>query len=323
MNKSVFIEKLNEVMKSLDFNSRDIKEVVEDYINLIEEAILRGEDELEFIERLGSPKEIARSLAKDLPRRKKKDNKIIAISPFIAIGLFFYLGFAHGAWNPGWMAFLLIPITAIIIESKGMDRWVALSVFISLISFILLGTYLGLWHPMWALFLLIPGMGFLSSKKTIYQLFGVYTLLAMASFIAIVLVLEPIGYLHFLILLPIPVLGIMTGNIEVTFGPDNSVKSFLLMAFVTIVIVALYIWIGLEYQIWHPTWLVFFIIPVGALLYTQFIKKQKVGLVAYMPFISVILFFVIGEYANGYQYSWLVFLLIPVVAILFGDSKKD
>lgn len=323
MNKTAFIEKLNEGLKLLDFHSRDIKEVVEDYSNLIDEAILRGEDEHEFIERLGSPKEIAISLAKDLPRKRKKDNKIIAISPFIAIAIFFYLGFAHNAWNPGWMAFLLIPVTAIILESKGMDRIIALSVFASLISFILLGTYLGLWHPMWALFLLIPAMGFFSSKITIYRLFGLYTFLAMVSFIVIVLVANPIGYWHFLILLPIPVLGIMTGNVKVTFRPDNTLKSFLIRAVITLLLVTLYVWIGLEFQIWHPTWMIFLIIPIVALLYQQFVKKEKVHLVAYMPFISVILFFIIGEYANGYQYAWLVFLLIPVVAILFGDSKKD
>ncbi len=321
MNKEIFIEKLHKILKEMEYSTSAIDEVIDDYKTLIDEAIQRGENEVEFIEKLGAPQEIAKILMADMPKRTKVDNRIIAISPFVAAVLFFYLGFNHQAWNPGWLVFLLIPITAISIETKGFEKYIALSVFVSLTAFMLLGTYLNLWHPMWALFLIIPGLGFLNSKKTLSRLFGVYTLVAMVIFILIVLIYNPAGYLHFLLLIPIPVMGIISGEIELVINSRKPFKTLLLSLASSLLLLLIYLWIGLQYQIWHPTWLMFLIIPIVTLLYRQFVKKEKIAVVSYTPFISVIIFFLLGEYAGAYHYSWLVFFLIPVTAILFEKRK--
>ncbi len=317
MSKLTFIKELKNVLNNKDFEPSVVNEVIEDYTILIDEAIERGEDEAQFITRLGTPKQIAKTLQKDQPNVIKVDNRFIAISPFIALIIFFYLGFAHNAWHPGWLAFLLIPITAITLETKGLERFVALSVFISLIGFMLFGTYMHLWHPMWALFLAIPGLGFLTSKTHLQKAFGLYTLFAAALFIFIVLMFEPAGYYHFLILVPIPIMGLLSGQIEIIYFTDTRLSSLLWSLFIVIGLILIYVFIGLNYDLWHPTWLMFLILPVGALLYTQFIKKENVEVVAYTPFIALTIFFLWGEYGNAYHYSWLIFLIIPITAILF------
>lgn len=317
MNKQTFIKDLETVLDNKDFETSVINEVIEDYTILIDEAVERGEDEIQFIARLGTPKQIAKTLQKDQPNVIKVDNRLIAVSPFIAVIIFFYLGFAHNAWHPGWLAFLLIPITAITLETKGLERFVALSVFLSLIGFMLFGTYLDLWHPMWALFLSIPALGFLISKTPIQKVFGLYTLLAAAFFIFIVLMFEPSGYYHFILLVPIPIMGLLSGQIEIIFFEEKRLSVILWTVFIIVSLILIYTFIGVNYGLWHPTWLIFLTLPVGALVYTQFIKKERVEVVAYTPFIALTLFFLWGEYGNAYHYSWLVFLMIPITAILF------
>ncbi len=324
MNKEQFLKQLKKALDEYEFTRSEREEILEDYSMLINEAIERGEDETTFLEKLDSPKRIASSIRKVSKKESKSDSKIIALSPFIALIIFFYMGFAHNAWHPAWMAFLLIPITAITLEVKGLfEKLTALSVFIALISFMVLGTYLGLWHPMWALFLIVPALGFLNSHTLVTQLFGIYTFLAMIFFIGYTILIEPTHYYVFIALFPIPVMGLITGEISIVWNDEiKSLRALVLSVTATLLLVIVYVYIGLTYEIWHPTWLMFLLIPLGAMLYSRFILKERIEFVAFTPFIAVAIFFLWGEYYNAYAYSWLVFLMIPITAILFESEEK-
>ena len=324
MTKKLFLKTLREALENKDYPQQEIREILDDYAMMIDEALERGEDEASFITKLGDPKSIAKTISKEIKLKDRPEHKLIALSPFIAIIIFFYSGFAFNAWHPAWMAFLLIPVTAIIIEVKNpFDKLIALSPFIALTGFMLLGTYYGLWHPMWALFLIIPGLAFLQSRSWILKLAGLYTFLAMIAFIVYTIIYEPTHFYAFIILLPIPIMGILSGQITIIadFKSPKSKALLWLSVSLLIIMIATYIYIGVSFSLWHPTWLMFLLIPLIALIYTQFVLKEPVEIVAYTPFIAVIIFVLWGYFGNAYQYSWLVFLLIPITAILFSKEN--
>lgn len=78
--------------------------------------------------------------------------------------------------------------------------------------------------------------------------------------------------------------------------------------------------IGMSTNIWHPTWLVFLLIPILGVLSGRKNKDQFIGV---MPFISLITF-ILGTYFFGYyEYFWLIFLIIPISALLFYPNKGN
>lgn len=75
--------------------------------------------------------------------------------------------------------------------------------------------------------------------------------------------------------------------------------------------------IGMSTDIWHPTWLIFLIIPITAIILSTD-KQEKV--VALSPFVAVITFILVGTYTNYWNPAWLIFLIIPITALVY---EKD
>lgn len=322
MPKLLFLKNLEDALKDCDIPRAERTEILEDYAQMIEEATVHGDVEA-FIERLGSPKSMARTFAKDMPRKKQRSEKWVAVSPFIALIIFFYAGFAHDAWHPAWLAFLLIPVIAILSERNALlETLTALSVFVVLSVFMIVGTYWGLWHPFWALFLLIAGIAFLQGRHWLHKLFGLYTFAVVVGFILYVLLIEPMHDFVLLVFLPIPIMGLLSSELDGLFRQKSrqALRRFLGFALFAIGLLVIYLYLGINAGLWHPGWLLFMLIPIAGLLHTQWVEKVSVEPVAYTPFIAVILFFLWGEYGNAYAYSWLVFLMIPITAILFSKD---
>src|SRR5690606_23471249 len=61
-----------------------------------------------------------------------------------------------GGYTYGWLAFLLIPVIAILVNVEGKDKVVALTPFAAVVTFFTVGFTTGLWHPIWLVFLIIP-----------------------------------------------------------------------------------------------------------------------------------------------------------------------
>lgn len=77
-----------------------------------------------------------------------------------------------------------------------------------------------------------------------------------------------------------------------------------------------YLLIGFVWDIWHPTWVIFFLIPiVPVVLYT------KAARIVY-PIICVVIFLLLGFISNLWHPAWLIFLTIPIFNILFEPGKK-
>ena len=91
---------------------------------------------------------------------KKKDvaGAVTGLVALLCVVAYALIGFKYGLWHPGWLVFLLIPITGIIFDLiKGKpDSVVGLAAILAAIVFFVLGFTLGAWHIAWLVFLLIP-----------------------------------------------------------------------------------------------------------------------------------------------------------------------
>lgn len=67
------------------------------------------------------------------------------------------IGCAFGAWHPGWLLFLLIPIWNSLIEAiKKKNAHIFAYPVLAVLIFLCLGLFYFAWHPGWVIFLTIP-----------------------------------------------------------------------------------------------------------------------------------------------------------------------
>lgn len=165
MNKETYLKELRNYLEQKSVSTKDVETVISDYSELYDEAIDLGIDDQSIVEKLGSPKEIFVAIKDTLRFSKKGDNKLVAISPFIATILFFSIGFGLEGWSYAWLVYLLIPLTAIWSSEKGKEKIIGSSPFVAVIIFFALGFIGGLWHPGWLIFLLIPFVAILLNEK--------------------------------------------------------------------------------------------------------------------------------------------------------------
>ena len=325
MNKQEFLAELQQKLKEYKYEPSVIKDVLEDHQTMIEEAVERGRNEEEYISTLSTAKQIARSL-KGVEKRNEKDNKIVALSPFVATIAFFLLGFLFNAWHPGWLVFLGIPVAGILFEADGIGEniFVALSPFVATIAFFLVGTYTPTlfgytftYMDAWLVFFIIPVLGLANDK----------TIIGRISFVAFIVVPAIYFYLqltnpsvyNYTVFLVLAVLGLASGvikiKLEIEMGRwQDSLRKIIIVVGSLIVIAGLYAYLGLIYNGWHPWWVLFLLLPMIIIFASK--DEDRLSLVAYSPFVATIAFILVGHYYNAYQLSWLFFLIIPILGVI-------
>lgn len=318
MDKLTYLKRLRELLEEYDLRQSEIEDICEDYTSLWEEYVENGMTELEILDKLGNPDDIIDGLVDGASKleevraynRKSKNNKFVAISPFIALIAFFILGFVANQWLYSWMVFLLIPVSAIVLngdKGKPLNTLTALTPFIALIIYFVVMAPNNLWHPGWLIFLMIPAIGVLTDDdKKFVVIFEILLLGGIALFLYLDSIPEYAKF-AWLAFLPMFIAGILNGNIIITW---NLRKDYVLILVIAAVVYILgSYWLG----IWGFLWVVFLAIPVYA-IWTEAGEKER--LIAIMPFIAVTTFMIIGYFFNGWAYAWLAFLMIPMVAIL-------
>jgi uncharacterized membrane protein len=348
MKKRKFLSDLEEKLEDKEFEFKEIERIVNDYESLIDDAIADGKDEIEFINSLGSVREIVSNLIKSLPKVKRKDHLAVALSPFIATISFFILGFFFNAWHPGWLVFLGIPITAILVESRHKTRFIGLFPIVYTIFYILVGTYGNrefifvasiisseqiqvslplLWHPLWAGYLYTIALSELIEKDDGFRskVVAILTFLLVSAYLAFELIFG-FRLWHLVFIAAIIVIGIINGSIRFIIdikleGFKNKRIQLLILGF-ALIITLVYLTLGFLYQTWGIMWVLFLLIPMLAIFLEQRFTNTKTELVAYTPFIAIILFFLVGYYFDLFFISWLFFLLIPITAIIEEQFKN-
>lgn len=310
MNKQEYMDALLYYMEERDFDSQTIEEVIEDYTLMIDEALDNGilEDDLE--EYLGSPREIIKNLKRTLVFKHVKNNKFVALSPFVATIVFFVLGFAFSYWQYAWLVFLLVPISGILSSGRrgSLKIFVDSIPLISLAIFLVIGLTTDVWHPTWVIFLLIPAMSGLNKKHKHKFLYIAFYMMIIGSYV-LSFYFFPFQY-NWLILLTL----LLPISVTINGVRIRSMERWIFLLIVLLTII--YVILASRFNIWHPLWLIFLLIPMSVIFISSAKLKQKIPFVAYTPFIALILFILAGEFFNGYQWSWLFFLLIPMTAII-------
>ncbi|MCF7924502.1 MAG: DUF1700 domain-containing protein [Candidatus Izimaplasma sp.] len=318
MNKNEYLKKLESYLKEYDFDDDSISEIIEEYDMIIDEAQENNIYDEVLEERIGTPKEIAKNLKNTGVFKRAKENKIVAISPFVALILFFVLGYGFGYWHPGWLVFLLIPLTAILSERKVNTKSsiIELTPFIALLIFLIIGFSLDVWHPTWTVFFIIPAVGIIGENSK-HKIFTAISFILIPLVYVLSYYFFPFKYNWFIFLLLF--LPIYYGrwitfkvNSERNERLEKQAGVFLFLLATT------YIVLGTIFGIWHPLWVIFLLFPMYAIYASkkELNFKEKIPLVAYTPFIAAILFFLAGYFFDGYHWSWLFFLIIPITAIL-------
>lgn len=83
-----------------------------------------------------------------------------------------------------------------------------------------------------------------------------------------------------------------------------------------IIAIVVYIIIGLIYNLWHPGWLIFFLVPIiGTLIHA--VRRHNPNLFAY-PVLAVLIFLYMGLVYGIWHPSWAIFLTIPIYYSVTG-----
>jgi uncharacterized membrane protein len=317
--KSEYLEKLEKALHERGIVKNDISDVIKDYDQMYQDALDSGKNEDDILSLLGAPKKVAKDLASDYhwkSDKNSKSGKLIALTPFIAFIFYMVVGLTEGTWHPTWLIFLLTPITAILLETKGFNRIISVIPFISIISFIILGTFYDLWNPGWLVFLLIPMVAIFKKKKThiviLYELSYIFSI-AVYLYLGYSHDMWSIGALAFI--LPL-LLGIYFGDVKFYVGNVKNIKQKDVYFLIIIGLILLgFILIGLLFGGWAYAWQLFLLLPIAAI-----VIYEKFKFVSISPFIAVIIFFSLGYFLDLWSLSWLAFLIIPIAGIIDNQA---
>jgi hypothetical protein len=345
MKKRKFLADLEERLEDKEFEFDEIERIINDYESLIDEAVEDKKNEAEFIETLGSVKEIVNNLLKTLPKAKRREHILVALSPFIATISFFLLGFFFDAWHPGWLVFLGIPIVALLTESRNPKRFIGIFPIAYTVFYVLIGTYgdlpfitnfidyvsggtsiqIGIfWHPLWAGYIYTAVLAYLFEDSIRNKLIGLLTFALVTAYIALELFLG-FNLWHLLLIAAVVVISIANGTIGFIIDikletPSERAITFATL-FTALVVTALFFILGFLVDAWAVAWVLFLLIPVVAIGVSQKVGAEKFEFTAYTPFIATILFFLTGYYFDLFAISWLFFLLIPISGIIEDQVK--
>lgn len=80
---------------------------------------------------------------------------------------------------------------------------------------------------------------------------------------------------------------------------------------IAILATIIYLFLGIVFNLWHPGWLIFLMIPIFH-VFTSPRKKGKRWKSLPYPILCTIIFLLIGFLFDGWYYAWLIFLTIPL-----------
>ena len=111
-------------------------------------------------------------------------------------------------------------------------------------------------------------------------------------------------------------------RVKVKDKTDVHVEAF---PFVPIAVVVIYLVLGFVFDLWHPGWLVFFVIPI----FYEFVAmaeakgaRSKANLFP-MALFCVVTFLLLGFLRDLWHPTWIVFLLIPIYHAVVSAALKD
>lgn len=90
---------------------------------------------------------------------------------------------------------------------------------------------------------------------------------------------------------------------------------------VAVLCVLIFFVLGACFNLWHPAWLIFLLMPTAVTL-IQAINRRNWRIFAYPVFVTFC-FLVLGFYAHAWHPAWVIFLTIPVYYVLGDFISKN
>ena len=82
---------------------------------------------------------------------------------------------------------------------------------------------------------------------------------------------------------------------------------------ISVLAVIIYLLLGIVFDLWHPSWLIFLIIPIFHVFASPRKKDERWKSLPY-PIVCTAIFLLLGFLFDGWNYAWLIFLTIPLWA---------
>ena len=131
--------------------------------------------------------------------------RIAVTMPLIALTLFLFAGFVLENWLLGLTAFLLIPLSSILLSKNWVRRVHQSMPLISLILFLWLAFGLDMAHPGWLVFFLLPLSDIIFSRRIDAR--KLVTMVITIAYIALGLLIEGFWHPGWLMFLLIPIIN--------------------------------------------------------------------------------------------------------------------
>jgi len=103
-------------------------------------------------------------------------------------------------------------------------------------------------------------------------------------------------------------------------GEDYSDYNWKIDGIFTLIVLCIYLWIGFEHLLWHPGWIIFFMIPVAS-TFVQAIKRKNASLFAY-PILIILGYLYFGFIQGVWHPTWFAFVTIPIYYAIVNRIKN-
>ncbi|MBU1145371.1 MAG: DUF1700 domain-containing protein [Firmicutes bacterium] len=322
--KSKYLAEIKKSLEKYEIESEEILDILNDYDQLYDDGLSRGLSDESVIAFLGTPEKIVKELTEGIKHieKPKKGSKLIALTPFISLVIYFILGFYFQVWHPGWLVFFLIPVTAIIVEmghQKDKHITTALSPFFTVITYLIIGFTYNIWHPTWLIFLIIPVLAIVNSRneRTSLQIITALTpFIATITFFSFGFYLDlwnPIWLVFFII----PMVGVLN---------DSNKTKIIIYEFLFALSISIYLFLGYTYGLWGYALLAFLIPFVYGIskndIQIDIFHEGKEEWIVFL--LCLVVYVTLGIiFKTTWAYLWVIFFLVPVFAIVKHGPKKQ
>lgn len=200
---------------------------------------------------------------------------VIGLVAVLSAACFFILGFMTDGWKYAWLVFLVIPVTAIVMDiiTKNKDlsgSIIGIITVLAAVVFFILGFGFDKWHPGWLVFLAIPFgaiiLDMTRKKDFSGSIIGLIAVMAAVVFFILGFIFESWS-ISWLVFLVIPFAAMM-------FDIYKRKDAYGIVGIVALLAVVAFMLMGTYLDNWYIAWLVFLLIPITAIIIT-IIKTAK------------------------------------------------
>ncbi|MFW5913557.1 MAG: hypothetical protein ACOCSM_00705 [Bacillota bacterium] len=323
MRKETYLSSLIDILDMFEISEEEKSAILENYEGMIEDAIREGNNDVDLESLFGDRHQVKKQLEKIYPKKRtiRRTEIINRAMPFITLAIFVLLGVLYDAWHPAWMVFLLIPVSAILLEvinSESIKKTYSLIPVLTLMLYLVLGFFYSLWHPGWlvltlgimAIILYSPSLPLLPKLTAVSPFLALNVFILVGHFTG---AYSPTWTVFFLVIF----IGILNEN---RIHHKWMLEGFLVLS------ILVYLILGFYLEDWTLALFSFLIFIIPA-IFTGHIHVKIHGFSTWVEkttlLLSIIVFFLWGYFLDAWAVAWVVFLTVPSMSVILHAKGRD